>query len=95
MQEAKKAASTPPPNPEVKVKTLDDRQKKIAALLKGEEEDKATPGMRTRIINKAKEKVSKEAVENEVGEVRDGKNFDLEESSGETKMLQISRPKKG
>ncbi|MBK23900.1 MAG: hypothetical protein CME70_07840 [Halobacteriovorax sp.] len=93
---AKEAKSTPPPSPEVKINTPEERQKKIAALLKGEEEIASSkPGMRTRIINKAKEKVSKEAAAQEVGEVRDGQNFDLEESSGETKMLKIDRPKKG
>lgn len=94
---AKEAKNSPPPTPEVKIKTPDERQRKIAALLKGEQEDaeSSKAGMRTRIINKAKEKISKEAIEQEVGEVRDGQNFDLEESSGETKMLKIDRPKKG
>ncbi len=79
-------------------KTADERKRKIEELLKSEKKEAkedAKPGMRTRIINKAKEKVSKESVKKGVGEVRDGENFELEESSGETKMLKIDRPKKG
>lgn len=99
MQKAKaKHEEIKPPPPKANFKNEDARQKEIMALLNKDgggssEEEKNSPGMRTRIINKAKEKVRKDK-DPLVDEVRDGENFDLEESSGNTKFLKIDKPTK-
>lgn len=76
-------------------KDEDARQKEIMELLKEDDTSQkdGSPGMRTRVINKVKD-VEKKSQPKDVGEVRDGENFDLEKPSGETQMLKIDRPKK-
>lgn len=104
MQKAKdkqKEAVKAEPPPKASFQNEDARQKEIMALLNEEKsepppqpkEDGDSPGMRTRVINKAKEKVKKK--ENPaIHEVRDGENFELEESSGDTQFLKIEKPSK-
>lgn len=75
------------------------RQQEIINMLKKEEESgdeyvssegtESKPGLKTRVINNANKLVRKES--SVIDEVRDGKNFDLEESSGETKLLKITK----
>ncbi|MFT6068668.1 MAG: pSer/pThr/pTyr-binding forkhead associated (FHA) protein [Bacteriovoracaceae bacterium] len=77
----------------------ESRQQEIIRLLQEEgsseddydsdEKSVSKPGLKTRVINNVN-KVKRPESEH-IGEVRDGQNFDLEESSGETQLLKISR----
>jgi pSer/pThr/pTyr-binding forkhead associated (FHA) protein len=75
------------------------RQKEIIKMLQDEESsedeydssEKSTskPGLKTRVINNVNK--IKKSDQGLISEVRNGQNFDLEESSGETQLLKISR----
>ena len=53
------------------------------------EESDSKPGLKTRVINNVNK--IKRSDKGGISEVRDGQNFDLEESSGETQLLKISK----
>ncbi len=75
------------------------RQQEIVRLLQEDgsseveydtdEKSVSEPGLKTRVINNVNK--VKRPDSSDIGEVRDGQNFDLEESSGETQLLKISR----
>lgn len=86
-------------NKVVKEQISSTRQQEIIKMLQDEEsvEEKydsdeqsvSKPGLKTRVINNVNK--LKNSNQSNISEVRDGQNFELEESSGETQLLKISK----